>query len=361
MRHPARNLAWIVAVALAAAGCGGTDDGDGGGDARDVADARDAADAADAADVPAADPGAEVPDVAVDPVDVVVTGPDVVVGTFIVSLVEAVPATAGSEASDAYSQVLGKVYDGPTPDLVQWNETLVDGDCRVLIPYVPFCGEGCGSGACVADDACQAYPVARGAGRVTVRGVRDAGGQTQFTLDPVAKAYQTVEPMPFPPFAEGDAVSVSAAGDELAAFTVSSTGIAPLALSGDALALARDTDLPLAWTAAGASGNTRIRVKLDISHHAGSKGKIECDTADDGNLVIAGALVTKLLDLGVAGFPTIVVARHAVGSTQLTVGRVELDVVSDLEASVGVPGVVSCNEDGDCPDGQHCQTSLMCQ
>ncbi len=119
--------------------------------------------------------------------------------------------------------------------------------------------------------------------------------------------------------------------------------------------------MALAWTPPATAGRSTVHVKLDISHHGGTRGKIECEAADTGSLTIDGALVTELLHLGVAGFPTIVVTRSASGEAALTVGRVALSLESEIEREVVIPGVISCNENADCPDGQTCQTDLRCK
>lgn len=318
------------------------------------------ADAADAADVAIRDSS---PEAAIDvPAgDAVGGNPEVLVGSFIVSLLEAVVATSTSEGSDAYSQVVGMVFDGPSPSLTQWSETAREGACRLLIPSVPFCSESCGgAAACVADEVCQAYPASVNVGTVSVQGVRTGSGASTFSLDPVANGYQTVDALPFPPFDQGDDVRVEASGGEIAPFVVASRGIAPLDLVGDTFRLARDQPLAVAWVPPAVTGLSTIHVKLDISHHGGSKGKIECDADDLGSLEVPASLVTQLLDLGVAGFPTIVVGRHALGAVTIGAGRVELDVVSDLEVAVEVPGITSCNGDEDCDDGQACRADLTC-
>jgi hypothetical protein len=51
-----------------------------------------------------------------------------------------------SEYGDS-SSFAGKVYNGPTPQAVQWTIALTDGDCRVETPHTPFCTTSCGSSA----------------------------------------------------------------------------------------------------------------------------------------------------------------------------------------------------------------------
>jgi hypothetical protein len=282
-----------------------------------------------------------------------------VVGTFTVSLVA--PST---DDSSGHTSLVGKVYDGPSPAQVVWESSGESGDCHLSKPRVPFCSTPCGGSAvCVEDDQCQDYPTAHSVGTVQVSGVKTTSGATEFSLDPIAKTYQPSGDiaLPFPAFAEGDAIRLAAKGGDFSAFTLSAKGVAPLELAVGDLALARNTALQLAWTAAGASATSRIHVKLDISHHGGSKGMIECDSDDDGSLDISSELITSLLDLGAAGYPTIIVTRHSGGSAQIAPGTVNLTVSSIVEKAVGVPGLASCNDDTECPTGKTCQSDLSCK
>jgi hypothetical protein len=164
----------------------------------------------------------------------------------------------------------------------------------------------------------------------------------------------------YPPFAESDAVALTAAGEYFAAFNLSAKGIAPLALTTTEFPLKSGQALPLAWTK-GAESSAKIHVVLNISNHGGTKGKIECDTADSGALTVSAALITKLLNLGVAGFPTVKVTRHVIGSTVIAQGRVELEISSTVEHAVTVDGLTSCTDKAMCPDGQDCQDDLTCK
>ena len=96
--------------------------------------------------------------------------------------------------------------------------------------------------------------------------------------------------------------------------------------------------MSLSWVPA-PSGSARLQIKLDISHHGGSKGKIECDVADSGSFEIPAALITDLVALGVAGYPTIQVARATSGRASIAAGPIELLVFSGTERPVVVPGV----------------------
>lgn len=288
----------------------------------------------------------------------------VLVGTFRVDLVAPAPATADSPETPGKTTVLGKIYDGPYPAQIIWEEGTKVGDCQLLTPRVPFCNTPCGGSAvCVEDDTCQDYPLSGSAGTVTVKGLKTEDGGAEFTMAPIANNYQApaTAKLSYPAFAEGDPLSMTASGDRFAAFKLSGRGIAPLEVTSKSFALAPDQALTLTWKPAAEPTRSKLHVKLDISHHGGSKGMISCDAPDTGSLELAAPLITELLNLGVAGFPTVVLTRESVGSATIAEGRIDLVLASALEFAVTVPGVTSCTDDVDCSDGKTCQADLTCQ
>lgn len=289
--------------------------------------------------------------------------PTVLVGTFRVQLIAPVPATATEPTVPGFTSVLGRVYDGPTPSPIQWREAAVAGDCTLLVPAVPFCNPQCGGSAqCVAENLCQPYPTAQSVGTVSATGLRTSTGATEFSMEPIANAYQAPETLPYPAFSEGGAVTfVATGGSSIPALTLLARGVAPLDLLTDPIVLADEEPLTLSWTPAGPEGVSTIHVKLDISHHGGVKGKIECDGDDSGSLTLPATLLSQLKALGVAGFPTIVVTRAATGSATIPFGRVDLVISSEVERAVEIPGLVSCTGDADCESGQTCQTDRVCR
>lgn len=284
--------------------------------------------------------------------------PNLKVGVFAVDLVaanaEVDPPTA------AYTSVVGTVYDAEQPVGVLWDTAMTAGDCTLLIPRIPFCETPCGADAvCVDDGVCQPYATKQGVGDVTVTGI----GPAAFTMKAIANSYQppagTV--LPYPPFAAGDAIRFSAAGSSWnGAFVLDGTAFDPLAISSPDATLERGTAVALAWTAPAGSG-AGVLVELDISHHGGTRGKIECTSSDDGALSLDGALITGLLDLGVSGYPTVKVIRTATTSTVIGAGRVDLELRSEVQRPVVIPGVVSCHEDDECPEPQTCDDDLRCR
>ena len=278
-----------------------------------------------------------------------------------------ISASAPSNAfrwSDSTATVqIGKIYDGPSPAQIVWEDGEASGACRLRTPRVPFCSTPCGGSAvCVEDDTCAPYPKAGSAGPVTVSGVALAGGADTFTMDAIANNYQppAYAALLYPGFAEGDTIRLAADGDVFGAFAVHARGIDPLSLTSEDVALAADTAVTLTWTPAAAPALASVHVKLDISHHGGTRGMIECEGPDSGALELPGSLISQLLDLGVAGFPSIIVTRRSVGYTTIAEGRIDLVLSSRVERAVEIAGLTSCNGDSDCPDGQTCQADLTC-
>ena len=269
-----------------------------------------------------------------------------------------------AEGNPAYTRVFGKVYDDPTPIPLIWEEAARDGACRLMTPRVPHCEEPCGGTAlCVEDDTCQDYPEVVTVGTVDVEGLRVSDGGTSFSMDPIAGSYQPAGvTVVYPPFSEGDAVSFSAEGEgPVPAFTLEGEGIAKLELLNQSIELADGQAVDLSWTPPGQADITDIYVKLDISHHGGTKGIIECDTGDTGSLELPADMIDQLKSLGFSGLPSIVVTRWTAASANTPLGRIDLSIISSLEMLVEIPGLISCNDDSDCPTGQTCQDDRKCE
>jgi hypothetical protein len=276
------------------------------------------------------------------------------VGDFQVRLSASNPSTGAS----AQTSVFGVVKDGPDPSPIAWHVTAEDGDCSLSEPDAPFCSISCGGSAvCTAQDECTPYPHAGDVGTVQLRGV----GERTLKIEPIAGKYMPVgAPLPYPPCSEGDAVQLRAAGGDYEAFSLETRCIAPLELEGTSK-LEAGRDLQLDWTAAGDAELARIHVKIDISHHGGAKGKIDCDTADDGAITIASDMIDRLVELGVAGFPTISLTRISRAAAEDEPRAVTLSVLETVERPVELPGVVSCTDSSQCPASQQCGSNLLCQ
>jgi hypothetical protein len=268
-----------------------------------------------------------------------------------------------TEISQGQPTVEGRVYSGESPSLLLWIEKARSGACALYQPRAPFCNPGCGSGAlCVSDGVCQPFAEPIVVGKVTLTGAKTQSGAVSFTMDPISKVYQPPAGvnLEYIPFAEGDEVKVAAAGDSaLGSFSVSAKAIARLAVLNDSIVLNDGQPLLLRWTPPARDIGSTLSVLIDVSHHGGSKGKIECETEDDGSLDIPASLVDALKALGVSGWPQIEFTRKTVGVNPQV--HVNLEIQSPIAKILGIPGLISCTGDEHCPTGKTCQDDLQCK
>ena len=180
-------------------------------------------------------------------------------------------------------------------------------------------------------------------------------------MDPIANNYQPPvgTQLAFPAFAAGDGITFVASGTKsVSAFAVTAKGISPLQVANESIELAGEQVL-LEWTPSGQTEAT-ISVAFDISYHGGTRGKVECECPDTGLLEVSASLLEQLKALGISGFPKIEIARRTIGSTDPP-AQVDLVVESTVTKILEIPGVISCNGNGDCPGGQSCRPDLRCQ
>ena len=288
------------------------------------------------------------------------TGAPPIVGSFTITLKGIIPSPCpGEPDTAATSGLFGKIFEAPRPAEVKWNLDSDAGGCQLLVPEIPFCASDCGTDAvCTDANQCTRYPKPQSVGKVQVEGV----GPTRFDLDPVKASYTPPAglDLPYPPFEEGAPVRLRAAGGAYGAFTLEGKAIAPLVLGqAGALALRPNQPLGLTWTPPRDPSASRIHVVVDLTHHGGTRGKIECDVPDSGALEIPAAMVTKLIALGTAGFPTLSILRRSVASTTIAPGTVVLRIESVIDRDVEIPGLISCVPS--CTTGQtECPVGLTC-
>ena len=286
------------------------------------------------------------------------TGSQEVVGTFQVQVL-----ADEADLATGMTKIVGQVTDAPVPPNVVWTVTKEEGGCRLETPSVPFCDPGCGADVCGADNKCRPYPMGHSVGAVTLQGVKLMAGGSEIALKEIAKAYQPPAGtmIAYPPFSSSDDVSVHAAGGDYAPFDLTAKGVDPLAFTSTDFELDTGKPLVLKWAGAEDPKSSQMYVKLDISHHGGAKGLIECDVDDTGSLTISAALITDLMGLGVAGFPSVVAMRQSIDTAPIAPGLVKLEVSARTEHFVTVKGVSSCTADEDCPDGGKCQMDFTCK
>ncbi len=282
-----------------------------------------------------------------------------VVGNFRITLKDP------TASRDGFTEVIGFVYEKPYPQELVWEETHTEGECQLSEPKVPFCDPACtGGSVCVESGDCVTPPVKKSLGDATVKGVRTAAGATEFTMKPVAGNYQPggdTGTIPYESFAAGDTLSVTTTGGDFTPITLESTGIEPLVVTTPApVAVESGKPVSLAWEA-GSNPAAKLDIKLEISHHGGVKGMVTCQVPDTGSTEIPEQLVTELIALGVAGYPTVSLTRVTSDAASISAGRVELLVMSQQARPVQIPGLISCSEQEPCPDGQECTPARKCE
>lgn len=266
--------------------------------------------------------------------------------------------TFALELADGFTAFEGRVTNAVVPANVR-AVTATEGQCQLLQGRNLFCDPACGAGqTCGEDGACIAFPTAQSVGALTVTGLPVA-----LTMMPSAVNFYSngATTIPHPGFARGTAIGLSATGGTLPAFALGGEGVAALELDAADITIQRGSPVSLRWTASATSAAVRLRFVLDLAHHGGISASIDCDgIADTGRFDIPAALTAQLLDIGVAGFPTLSASRRSADSTTLSAGCVELDVVSKVDRVVVIPGLESCSQDEDCTGGETCQPDLTC-
>ena len=129
--------------------------------------------------------------------------------------------------------------------------------------------------------------------------------------------------------------------------------------SNTTITIRSDEPTLLSWTPPADGQSSRMEIEVDISHHGGQKGQIDCDVPDTGAFEIPEELVTQLVALGVAGYPTITLTRVSRAAAPEAPG-ITLSVMSTVDRLVDT-GFDSCGMDSDCPDGLTCDMMrLIC-
>jgi hypothetical protein len=265
-----------------------------------------------------------------------------------------------NEGSTPFTAVNGGVKNAVDPSAV-WQQIDKDGDCRLLIGPNP-CAMSCPNGkVCSGANTCVDEPLTQDTGMLTVSGLSAPVSLMWLT----GQGYSTSLTMGYPPAAPEAQIALKTGGGTTSPISLAGRGIEPLEFAGTGLRVARNQPLAVNWTASPKSKSARIHIKLDIAHHGGISARIECDVADSGSASISATLVGKLMDRGVAGFPSINLTRQTIDSTTIPAGCVELAVASNEERLVDVEGVISCNtEEPTCPaedkECKACPTGMSC-
>jgi hypothetical protein len=171
----------------------------------------------------------------------------------------------------------------PTPTVVAR-----EGECAIYArPPQAACAPACSDGLCTATNTCTPWPVDASADTITVTGLR-----RPLAFRPGSFGYVAEPAPPDQLFDPGSTIRVSAPGAVTPAFSATVVGTAQLAAPFQNLTLVDGKDQPIRWTAA---NDATIQVSLVVGWHgAPYEAMLQCETADDGELVIPGALISRL-------------------------------------------------------------------
>ncbi|HEX2956750.1 MAG TPA: hypothetical protein VHO70_07955 [Chitinispirillaceae bacterium] len=257
------------------------------------------------------------------------------------------------------TQFTGKMYNGPIPDPV-WDTLMTVGECKLIVPKQTTC-QGC-EGVCVDNNNCQPEPDTITVGELTITGMINRGGTTTSTVTATNAIYMPkLDNRPKnPPCEEGGTITLAASGnDAVAGFTISAKTISKIEISSDSIAMNPGEPILLKWKSAANPDNSRLKVIIDISYHGGTKGKIECDCRDDGELEIPAVLLDSLKTFGMSGYPRMEIYRQSYATAPGT--GAQLVVQAFVQLWLKIPGLITCSADSQCPDGQECAADKRCR
>jgi hypothetical protein len=177
------------------------------------------------------------------------------------------------------------------------TESARAGACRLMVSDTMYC-EGC-EGFCVSG-VCTEWPVGRSAGTITITGM---AGVSPLTLTWMDSYYSNSPQPPRDMFDPGDAISVTAAGDAVAGFAASVTGVEEIdpdlvGACGNEMRLVRGEDKRVTWSDPVAGARVYLRLPSPNNGHGmPPRAVIECEGPDTGQLTVPAALIDGLPDL----------------------------------------------------------------
>lgn len=269
--------------------------------------------------------------------------PETALGTLVVAL-------------DQDFSTIGGVFTEAVPPYLRFGSAASHGDCTLWAPPDLFCDPACTGGqTCDLDGTCIDIPGNLDAGVLTLGGLA-----ASVTLEPIQpiRIYSYTSDLPHPVFGPGDTVEMRTDHPEGPVGWVAH-GFDPLATAMTEVPLDPHVDTILSWTA-GLEPAARVHVQVDVANHGGIPARIECVTADDGELALPATLVEALLPYGVSGFPTVTLTRESSDAVDAFGGCTALATRSTVVLPALIDGVTSCSHPDDCPPDQTCRGDLTC-
>ena len=259
-------------------------------------------------------------------------------------------------ASDSSTDVDGKVADGVVPISVL-EETVTDGDCRLLRRNNPYCDPGCDAGeTCDFDGECLPYPASQDLGTVTIKGM-----STNIEMEPVypGNTYFNTE-LPHPAWEPGDILELEMESGEYGPAVLHGVGVDPLTGVNGPWEVEGSVDLEVTWDAPTTDEvYSEVEFFLNIDLHGLSPSVMTCTFEDDGSATVSGAVIQAHIDTGVTGFPSATLARRTVDKADAGEGCMDFRVTSKTSVDVDIVGFTPCVSDAECPDGQECNEEFQ--
>lgn len=254
--------------------------------------------------------------------------------------------------------VAGAVSNGVLPSSVP-EVQMASGGCELLVPRDLFCTSCSAGEACAGDDACVPKPSKVSAGAVSIEGLLL---ETEVTPNGLTLDYSKTILDPYPAYDIGQALTLHASGDVTEAFEANVYGVPQLVSDLPIVAVKQGEATLLEWNAENVvPEQTSVFISFSVNVHGAVTGWIECTAPDTGSFEIPAPMVSALIDLGLSGFPRVDLERRSSATVGLEAGCVDVYAGSKLTLEIEVDGLSSCNEDGDCPDGQTCSEELACE
>lgn len=259
-----------------------------------------------------------------------------------------------------FSSFEGSMANGVVPAHVP-EVVKTEGDCTLYQPPSLSCDPPCGPNErCDRSGKCIEAPRNQDLGKVYVRGMSQ-----DLDIAPREPGFHYVNEgtLPHPVTTASQELQLFVSDAPGGALALHAYGIEALAGTPQEVNLEKDKDLALTWTAAKDSQRSKMVLNLNVNNHGAAASWITCAVPDTGSFTLPASMISALLDAGVSGFPSLEFNRMSVDSKTVpgaSEACLEFAVQSPVTIDVTVPGVLSCKDDSDCPDGQTCQDDLTC-
>ncbi|HJN78255.1 MAG TPA: hypothetical protein QGF58_30360 [Myxococcota bacterium] len=259
-------------------------------------------------------------------------------------------------AASGSTDVDGSVADGVVPISVL-EETVTDGDCRLLKRNNPYCDPGCDAGeTCDFDGTCLPYPPSQDLGTVSIYGLAQA-----VEMEPVFPGNTYFDTsLPHPAWSPGDVLVLEMPGGVYGPAELHGVGVDELTGINEPWAVEGGEDFTVTWDAPTTDEvHSQIEFFLNIDLHGISPSVMRCSFEDTGSATVSGAVIEALVDTGVTGFPSASLERRTVDKADAGEGCMDFQVSSKQSVDIDVVGFTPCVTNAECPEGQECNEEFQ--